>query len=157
MAKKQEAKASEGSAAPRISLRGQFLKDLSFENPQAAKNLIAPPKEAPTTNINLDIVTSEIDAKDGAHEVSLDIQVNVKRNDETVFVAEVKYAGLFGVENMDDNTLEHALHVYAPSLLFPFTRRVIADVTRDGGYPPLLLEPIDFNSLYQRKKQQQAA
>ena len=88
---------------------------------------------------------------DDAYEVELKFTVTTQQDETSAFVIELVYAGLFAVQNMSEETVQPFLHIQAPFILFPFARRVIADVTRDGGYPPLMLDPIDFTSLYQHR------
>jgi preprotein translocase subunit SecB len=89
---------------------------------------------------------------DDVFEVDLKIEVTAKQASETAFVVDLLYGGLFGVRNLPDENLEAFLVVSAPTLLFPFARRVIADATRDGGFPPLMLEPVDFTALYMQQR-----
>ena len=86
----------------------------------------------------------------------LDLQLEGRAGDDTIFVLELSYAGLFVVLNVPESSLEPFLLIECPRLLFPFARRIIADVTRDGGFPPLLLDPLDFIALYRRQQQAEA-
>ena len=90
------------------------------------------------------------------YEVSLKIDISSKSDEGTMFVVDLKYAGLFGVRNVPDDQLQPFFLAEAPRILFPFARRVVADVVRDGGFPPLLLEPIDFHGLFLQQAQAQA-
>ncbi len=87
------------------------------------------------------------------YEVDLKITTTAKTGDDIAFVAELVYSGLFAAKNLPENTLQPFLMIEAPRQLFPFARRIVADVTRDGGFPPLMLEPIDFAALYQQQMQ----
>ena len=90
---------------------------------------------------------------DDRHEVVLDINVEAKAEDSPVFLVELAYGGLFELANIPADGMQMLLQVECPRLLFPFARRVVADATRDGGFPPLMIDPIDFFSLYRRKMQ----
>jgi preprotein translocase subunit SecB len=140
------------AAAPRLGLKAQYIKDLSFENPGAPQSLVGttPPEVA----INIDV-----NARAGEQsliEVSLRIVANAKRGEQVAFVLELDYAGLFSIENVPREHLEAICLIECPRLLFPFARRIMADASRDGGFPPLMLEMIDFTELYRRSKQQAA-
>ena len=91
------------------------------------------------------------------YEVDLKITATAKAGEDTAFVSELVYSGLFAAKNLPENTLQPFLMIEAPRQLFPFARRIISDVTRDGGFPPLMLEPIDFAALYQQQIQQAQA
>ena len=137
--------------APQVGILTQYTKDLSFENPGAPQSLQM--EGQPRIEINVNVNARR--AGDDLYEVELKIDAKALNEEATAFVVELLYAGLFGLRNIPDEALEPFLVVEAPRLLFPFARRIIADATRDGGFPPLLLEPIDFASLYMA--QQQAA
>lgn len=135
---------------PRFALRGQYIKDLSFENPRAPASLLGS-KEAPKVELNLDLQAQRIDTH--LFELSMIIKVNAS-SEQPLFVLELEYAGLFELVNIPDELLERVLLVDSAFTLFPFARRVVADVTRDGGFPPLILEPIDFVGLFEMRKAQ---
>ncbi len=94
---------------------------------------------------------------DGGHEVELHISAEAKRGDDVVFLVELTYGGLFVISGVPEEHLQSVVMVECPRLLFPFARRVIADCTRDGGFPPLMMEPIDFVQLYMQSRQQAEA
>ncbi len=134
-------------SAPRVEVHAQYVKDLSFENPGAPQNL-ANQSAAPNIEVSVDV---------GAHglapnqfEVELRITANAEFGAQKAFVVEVQYAGVFTLHNVDQNQLKQVCLIECPRLLFPFARRVVADATRDGGFPPLLLEPIDFVQLFRQ-------
>ncbi len=139
---------------PQIGILGQFIKDLSFENPTPAQTLQKLAKEQPNMDINVSLNARTLG--EDIYEVDLKITTTAKIGDETAFVAELLYSGLFAAKNLPEQSLQPFLMIEAPRLLFPFARRIIADVTRDGGFPPLMLEPIDFAALYQQQMQQAA-
>ena len=134
---------------PRVSVRTQYVKDLSFENPGAPKSLsdgAGPPK----IQVNVDVEAKPLGGNH--YEVALQISATGKQNDSAVFVVELVYAGLFALENIPRDRLETVCLVECPRLLFPFARRIVADATREGGFPPLLLDPIDFGRLYRKHR-----
>ena len=142
---------------PQLGIRTQYIKDLSFENPSAAER---PPEaeRSPDIQVNVQVAVRRLDAT--TFEVTLQITANARHQEKPVFLVELTYAGVFTLIGIPQEALEPTLLVECPRLLFPFARRIVADVTRDGGFPPLLLGPIDFLALYrngQAQAQAQAA
>jgi len=135
--------------APAIGLISQYVKDLSFENPNAPA--IYQVQDAPQLDVQFNIGADNVG--DGLYEVTLKIDITSKTGELVGFVVELKYAGLFGVRNVPDDQLQPFFLAEAPRILFPFARRVVADMVRDGGFPPLLLEPIDFHGLFVQQVQ----
>ncbi|MCF8473495.1 MAG: protein-export chaperone SecB [Emcibacter sp.] len=134
-----------------VGILGQYIKDLSFENPTPAQTLQKLSKERPSMDINVNLNAKAVG--ENIYEVDLKISTTAKTGEDTAFVAELVYSGLFAAKNLPENTLQPFLMIEAPRQLFPFARRILADVTRDGGFPPLMLEPIDFAALYQQQLQ----
>ena len=132
-----------------ITILGQYIKDLSFENPTPAQTIQKLSTEQPAMNINVNLNAQQVG--EDIYEVDLKVTATAKSNEETAFVAELLYSGLFGIKNLPENQLQPFLMVEAPRQIFPFARRILSDVTRDGGFPPLMLEPIDFAGLYQQQ------
>ena len=139
--------------APVVGLLTQYVKDLSFENPRAPA--VLQNQQGPEINVQFDIAANQVG--EDAHEVALKIEVRAETTGEVTFLVDLTYAGLFGVRNVPADALQPFLLGEAPRLLFPFARRVVADTIRDGGFPPLLLEPIDFNTLYHQQAAQRDA
>ena len=147
------------SPQPGIHVLGQYIKDLSFENPGAPKSL-RPSDKAPKLDVNVNVNArpqSEIE-----FEIELKLEAKATRGSDTLFIAEVSYAGLFQIRNVPQEHMHPLLLIECPRLLFPFARQIIADATRQGGFPPLMVDPIDFASLYRQRiaelnLQQQAA
>jgi preprotein translocase subunit SecB len=130
----------------------QYIKDLSFENPGATVNLT----DRPQIELGVDLNASRLSEKD-MFEVELKIRVDAKSDGRALFLLEVAYAGVFRLTNVPDiATQQMILLIQAPHMLFPFLRRIVADVVRDGGMPPLMIEPIDFLQLYQARVAQAA-
>ena len=136
--------ADTGPAAGMIS---QYVKDLSFENPNAPA--IYQNQNPPAIDVQFNIGTSQL--ADEVHEVVLKIDVKADADGTTAFIVDLTFAGLFGLRNVPAEHIQPFLLGEAPRLLFPFARRVLADCVRDGGFPPLLLEPIDFGALYMQQ------
>lgn len=134
-----------------ISIKAQYVKDLSFESPKGPLNLAAS-KERPKIDISVDINAKPI--QNELFEVNLIINSTAKHGEETAFICELTYSGIFSLTGITDAEKEPALLIFCPSLLFPFARRIIADSTRDGGFVPLMLDPIDFGRLYAQRKAQ---
>lgn len=139
----------QGPPVQRISVRTQYIKDFSFENPAAPKSL-ADSAGAPKIQVNVDVEAKPLGQDH--YEVALRVTANASREEGTIFVVELVYAGLFALENFPKDRLEAMCLVECPRILFPFARRVIADTTREGGFPPLFLDPIDFGRLYRQNR-----
>jgi preprotein translocase subunit SecB len=126
--------------APAVGLLSQYVKDFSFENPTA-----------PAIDVQFNIGSGKV-AED-VFEVVLKIEVRATADSQTAFIVDLSYAGLFGIRNVPEGeALDGFLLGEAPRLLFPFARRVLADAVRDGGFPPLMLEPIDFGGIYLQQR-----
>ncbi len=150
-----EQPAAKEEAAPRANIVAQYVKDISFENPNAPDSFKDLQGKSPRINIDVNVAGRK--TGENSHEVELRISANADLDDKSVFVVELVYAGLFAVENVPEEALEPFMLVHAPVMLFPFARQIIASATRDGGYPPLLLEPIDFPGLYRQQLLQRQA
>jgi preprotein translocase subunit SecB len=137
---------AQGAApAAQLSVLGQYIKDLSFESPGAPQTLQTPGQN-PQLKVGVN-VNAAPRAEDN-YEVSLNVEVNAKNDAGAIYTVELVYGGLFRLKNVPENLLQPVLFVDCPTILFPFLRRVLADVTRDGGFPPLMLDPIDFGRLF---------
>jgi preprotein translocase subunit SecB len=143
------------STAPQAGVIAQYTKDLSFENPNAPESFQTIANSQPKIDVNVGVNGRKLNEE--TYEVELKISATAKQGDDSTFVVELVYAGLFGLRNVPEDVIQPFMLVQAPAILFPFARRIIADATRDGGYPPLLLEPIDFGGLYQQQMAQQQA
>jgi preprotein translocase subunit SecB len=140
-----------GDNAPRLMIQSQYVKDLSFENPRAPASLL-PGQARPEIQIRVDVRAQQLEAE--RYEVSLQLHVEATAGGEVAFMIELTYGGVFGLLSIPQESLQPLLLIECPRLLFPFARRVVADATRDGGFPPLLIDPIDFVTLYRRRQQQ---
>lgn len=138
---------------PAIGLISQYVKDLSFENPNAPACYQW--TSVPQVDVQFNISANPV--AEGVHETILKIEISSKRPEGTDFIVDLSYAGLFGVRNVSEDQVHAFMFAEAPRIIFPFARRIIADAVRDGGFAPLLLEPIDFNGLYLAQREQMAA
>jgi preprotein translocase subunit SecB len=139
---------------PGINILGQYIKDLSFENPRAPASLRSS-GENPNLQVNFNVLAHP--HGDDTYEVSLKIEANAKSDDGSIYTMELVYAGMFKLNEMPEQAIKPVLFIECPALLFPFTRRLIADLTREGGFPPLLLDPIDFAALFRQRVAQEKA
>jgi len=138
---------------PNLQVMAQYIKDLSFENPGVTQEV----SQRPQIELAVDLNAKRMDQPD-LFEVELKIRVDAKNDGKALFLLEVAYAGVFRLSNVPDTATQQAiLLIQAPHMLFPFVRRVVADVVRDGGMPPLMIEPIDFLALYQARVAQATA
>jgi preprotein translocase subunit SecB len=140
--------------APSLNVLAQYVKDLSFENP-GAPNSLAPQAEAPQISINVNVGAQPLSATD--FEAELKLTAQAKSGDTVLFDVELLYAGIFRIQNVPEAHLHPFVLIECPRLLFPFARAILADATRNGGFPPLMLDPIDFVALYQQNAAQAAA
>lgn len=140
--------------APAAGVLSQYLKDLSFENPNAPA-IYQNAHQAPKIDVQFNIGASQVG--EGLHEVVLKIEARAETPEgQVMFLVDISYAGLFGLRNIPAEHVQPFLLGEAPRILFPFARRVLADAVRDGGFAPLLLEPIDFQSFYMQQAQLQS-
>jgi preprotein translocase subunit SecB len=137
---------------PSLKILGQYMKDFSFENPNAPQSL-APQQQQPDINIAVNVNAKNLGPND--FEVELHLDAKATGEGKVVFAAELLYAGIFRLENFPQNVLHAAVLIECPRMLFPFARQIMAEATRNGGFPPLMLDPIDFAAMYQRRIAQQ--
>jgi preprotein translocase subunit SecB len=146
-----------GQAMP-LMVNAQYVKDFSFENPNAPQTLVAA-EAPPAIDVQVDVQVRGL--SEGTAEVVLSIRAEATapgdQGDRTVFIADLAYAGLFSFPALPQEQLRAILLIEAPRLLFPFARQIIAEATQNGGYPGLLLQPIDFVDLYRRQVMAQRA
>jgi preprotein translocase subunit SecB len=146
-----DAAKAEGQTPIQAKIVSQYIKDLSFENPNIRK-LIATPGDQPNLKVEVNVGAQRVD--NDLYETAIDFKATATNNIGTIYVLEVIYAGLLKIESIPEAALEPFLLISGPTMLFPFLRRLVADITREGGFPPLLLDPIDFAGLYVRRQQQ---
>lgn len=136
--------------APMANVITQYVKDYSFENPNSPG--VYQTQSAPAVDVQFNIAANQVG--EDVHEVVLRIEVKAEMEGKTAFLVDLSYAGVFGLRNIPAEHLQPFLLGEAPRLLFPFARRILADAVRDGGFPPLMLEPIDFSGLYYQQQMQ---
>jgi preprotein translocase subunit SecB len=141
--------AAPADEAPGIRILAQYIRDLSFESPLAPESLRGGPAQP---QVDLGVELNARGRPDGFYEVELKLSAKALRDDQPVFVVELLYAGLFQIIGITGPDLEAILMIECPRYLFPFARRVVADMTGEGGFPPFMLEPIDFAGIYASRK-----
>jgi len=134
-----------------VKILAQYIKDLSFENPNIDK-IIKDPGDQPNLQLAINVAAKSMGPS--LYESAIDFNAQATNKLGEIYQLELVYAGLFRLENIPDQHLEAFLLVNCPSILFPFVRRLAADLTREGGFPPLLLDPFDFAALYLRRQQE---
>jgi len=142
---------------PKMQVLGQFIRDMSFENIAAQNALQSQIQPDIQVQVALDARKRETEDQ---YDVIMKLKIESKTKDETpqsIFLLELEYGGIFKVENVQQEQLHPFLLIECPRMLFPFVRRIVSDVTRDGGYPPLNLDTIDFLALYRQQLAQRAA
>lgn len=149
---KEPPQAAPGAAAgpaaatqPQLTVLAQYVKDLSFENPTAPQSLQG---SSQNPQLKVSVKVNAGPRGEDAYEVALQLEVHARSDQGVIYNVELIYGGLFRLRGVPQNLLQPVLFVDCPTILFPFMRRVLADVVRDGGFPPLMLDPIDFGRLY---------
>lgn len=133
------------SKSPMFTINAQYVKDLSFENPNIPGLLQL--ETEPSVEMNIDVKGTKLN--DNLYEVVLTMTCKGNSGDVPLFVAELSYASLVSLNSVPDEQIQRLLVVDCPTLMFPFARNIIAEVTRDGGYPPILMQIVDFNAIYE--------
>jgi preprotein translocase subunit SecB len=146
--------AAQAQQQPGIHVLGQYIKDLSFENPSAPRSL-RPSDKPPSLDVNVNVNVKPQSQTD--YEIELKLEARAARGEETLFIVEVTYAGVFQIRNVPPEHLQPLVLIECPRLLFPFARQIVADATRQGGFPPLLIDPVDFSALYRRRMAEMGA
>lgn len=139
---------------PTMVVNAQYVKDLSFENPNAPHSLMQQSGDGPNVQVGVDTAAAKLEGK--TYEVTLTIRAEGTSGEKALFLVEVTYAGIFTLGEVPEEYVAPLLYVEAPRQLFPFARAIVADCVRDGGFPPLLIHPIDFMALFQQRAAQQA-
>ncbi len=139
---------------PPIAINGQYTKDFSFEAPNTPGIFSKMQKTEPKIGVSVDVNAARLN--ENTFESTVQLRVEAKVEDDTAFLLELTYSGNFTI-NVPQEHLEPALLIECPRLLFPFARNIICDATRDGGFPPLMLQPIDFVAMYQQRVAQARA
>jgi len=137
--------------APSLNVLGQYIKDFSFENPNAPRSL-APSENQPAINIAINVGVQQLGQAE--YEVSLKLEGKAENSGNVLFAFDLTFAGMFRLQNVPQEHLQPLLLIECPRLLFPFAREMIATAVRNGGFAPLLLDPVDFVALYQQRMAQ---
>ncbi|MGZ8363645.1 MAG: protein-export chaperone SecB [Caulobacteraceae bacterium] len=145
--------ADQPQAEPGFRVLAQFIRDLSFENPHAPDSLRSVEAQ-PQMDVGVEMGARV--RPDGLYEVDLKISASAARNDAAVFHCELVYGGLFQITGIPEADIEPILMIECPRILFPFARQIISEVSTSGGFPPFMLDPLDFAGIYMSQKQQQA-
>ena len=141
------------SAGPQFRVLVQYVKDLSFENPNAPSSLVQRPGK-PDISVHVDLNARRLSGEQ--FETELKLAVESKQEGQVQFIVELVYAGLFLIQGVAAENLEPLLLIECPRIIFPFARRILSDVVRDGGFPLLNIEPIDFATIYRQQLQRRA-
>ena len=144
-----EAARQENATATTFTINAQYVKDLSFENPNIPGLLKL--ESEPSVEMNIDVKGSKLD--NDFYEVVLTLSCRGASGETTLFVAELSYASLISLNDVPEEQIQRILFVECPILMFPFARNIIADATRDGGYPPILMQPVDFQAIFDKSNQ----
>jgi len=143
----QPAKPAE-AAAPQLNVLAQYIKDFSFENPNAPRSL-QPSQQQPAINLQINVNANPLSATD--IEVELKIDGKAEIGGTVLFAFDLVYAGVFRIQNIAENDMHPVVMIECPRLLFPFAREIVANAVRNGGFPPLMIDPIDFIGLYRQR------
>lgn len=134
-------------SGPSMRVMNQYIKDLSFENPGARVN------EQPNVDLGIDVQATPQNASEGVYEVILKLNARAGTQETALFLVELQYAGLFQIQAASQADIEAMLLIECPRFLFPYARRIVSDVTQEGGFPPLRIDPVDFTNLYRQQRQ----
>ena len=148
----QSADQPQTDGQPTLVVNAQYVKDLSFENPHAPSSLLQQSGDGPNVQVGVDTSVAQLEGS--TYEVTLTVHAEGKTGDTNLFIVEVAYAGIFTLGEVPEEYVAPLLYVEAPRQLFPFARAVVAECVRDGGFPPLLIHPIDFMALFQQRAEQ---
>ncbi len=143
----------ENAAPPQLNVLAQYIKDLSFENPNSPASL-GPQDKQPSINIQINVTAKNVGEHD--YEIALAIEGKAENEGTLLFAFELIYAGVFRVQNVAQENLHPLIMIECPRLLFPFAREIISTSVRNGGFPPLMLDPVDFVGLYRQNMARQA-
>jgi preprotein translocase subunit SecB len=140
------------SKPPQLNVLAQYIKDFSFENPNAPRSL-QPNQQQPTINIQINVNAQPLAETDV--EVTLKLEGKAEVNNLLLFSFDLVFGGVFRIQNIPQESIQPVLMIECPRLLFPFAREIVATSVRNGGFPPLLLDPVDFVGLYQQRLAEQ--
>jgi preprotein translocase subunit SecB len=141
--------------APQLNVLAQYVKDFSFENPNAPGSLSTVQQTQPAINIQINVQANQMTPTD--FEILLKTEGKAERDGKLLFSIDLVYAGVFRIQNVPKESVHPVVMIECPRLLFPFSREIVAAAVRNGGFPPLLLDPVDFVALYRQNLAQQGA
>ncbi len=139
---------------PQLNILGQYVKDLSFENP-GAPGTLGPREKSPNININVNVNANPLSESD--YDVILQLNAKAQEGDKVLFNCELVYGGVFRLAGFPKEHVLPLLFIECPRILFPFARQIIAECTRNGGFPPLMIDPIDFAAMFQQRMAEEQA
>jgi preprotein translocase subunit SecB len=143
----------ENGAPPQLNVLAQYIKDFSFENPNSP-NSLSTQEQQPSITIQINVAANSLGEND--YEIALAVEGKAESGEMLLFSFELIYAGVFRIQNVPQDSLHPFVMIECPRLLFPFAREIIANAVRNGGFPPLLLDPVDFVGLYRQNMARQA-
>ena len=142
------------SERPPLVVNAQYIKDMSFEAPTTPGVFALMQRSKPEISLNVDVTSQAL--QEDVHEVVLKVKAQCKIGETVAFILELDYGGMFSL-NVEEQYVQAVLLIECPRMLFPFARHIVSNATRDGGFPPLLIGPVDFVAMYQQRAQQQSA
>ena len=143
-------------APPTLNILAQYIKDFSFESPNAP-NALRNAGRNPAINIGVNVAANPVNGAAGDYDVKLSLDAKAGEGADMLFHAELEYGGVFRLANFPQEHLLPVLFIECPRLLFPFARQIVADITRNAGFPPLMIDPIDFAALFQQRMAEERA
>lgn len=143
--------------APGLGILGQYVKDLSFENPHAPQSLMSQPDQPPAVDVQINVNAKPMSETDFEVELKVEVKAEDKKAKRLLFLLDVTYAGVFRITNVPKESMQPLVLIECPRLLFPFVRRIAADTISEGGFPPIMLQPVDFAALYRARAESAAA
>ena len=142
---------------PGLGILGQYVKDLSFENPHAPQSLMAQPEQPPAVDVQINVNAKPMADTDYEVELKVEVKAEDKKAKRVLFNLELTYAGVFRLTNVPKDSVQPLALIECPRLLFPFVRRIVADSISEGGFPPIMLQPVDFAALFRARAESQNA
>jgi len=142
---------SSGEQAPSLGILGQYVKDLSFENPNAPMSLMSQPDQPPGVDVQINVNAKPMSDTDFEVELKIEVKAEDKLKKQLLFNLELAYAGVFRITGVPKENIQPLVLIECPRMLFPFVRRIVADSISEGGYPPIMLQPVDFAALFRAK------
>jgi preprotein translocase subunit SecB len=143
--------------APGLGILGQYVKDLSFENPNAPQSLMVQPEQPPAVDVQINVNAKPMAETDYEVEIKIEVRAEDKKAKRILFNLELAYAGVFRISNVAKEDVQPLVLIECPRLLFPFVRRIVADSISEGGFPPIMLQPVDFAALFRARAESATA